>query len=496
MNKPKSKNIEIPLDESGFVSEETLRMLVESCPIGMLMTDERGSIIYVNQHIENMLGYDRLEIIGQMVEKLVPARFSKEHRVLREKYSTSPEPKMMGSGRDLYAQHKDGTEVPVEIGLNPVRTKRGVVIISTIIDITKRKNTERLLRDREERLYEIMDNTTDAIIVFDERGALETCNREANKLIMDCGSLKDIWQIITPETKEGFSNKLEKAKKGARITDFETEIICKRGQRISVSLSLVFTGGGGGKYILTIRDISESLMMRQKIIELEKAQIIGKMSEGFAHHMGTPLASMLLRVQMLKEDVIDMPDCSVIGKKLDSVERQILYGQKVIQRLLKFVGKPVSEKKRENVSELLQESVEIIRPILKKNKITVNLDAEKGLHVMADSNLMHLVFSDTLINAVDAMPKGGVINVSTEQVGPHAEVKIVDRGIGISEETIPYVFEPFYTTKPAGQGTGLGLSVAKRVIQEHGGEISLTSVVDRGTTVTIKLPVSSLEVSN
>ncbi len=482
--------------ESGYVSEDILRMIVESAPNGMLMTDQKGNILYINPQMEKMFGYDRTELLGQPVEKLVPERFSKSHATYHKNYIKDPEAKMMGRGRDLFARHKDGTEIPVEIGLNPLMTERGIVVIGTVIDITERKRTEELLVEREERLHEIMDNTADAIIVFDNEGTIETCNKRANKLLCAGGrEIREIWDIITPENRDGFSKTLGRAREGDKITDIETEIIGSGGKRISVSASLVYTSSDHGKFIITIRDISERLLIRQRIIDLEKSQIIGKMSEGFAHHMGTPLASMLLRVQMLKEDVPDIPDCENVGKKLDSIEKQILYGQKVIQRLLKFVSKPGSEKRPESLSELLSESVEIIRPLLKKNKISVELNTPEDLSVLADSNLMHLVFSDTLMNAVDAMPGGGVISVTAFSGSDNdtAEVKISDKGHGIAQETIPHVFEPFYTTKPAGKGTGLGLSVAKRIIIDHGGEISISSKVDSGTTVLIKLPILNAE---
>jgi|GEM_PF-1582135 len=482
--------------EIGYVSEDMLRMIVESAPNGMLMTDEKGKILYLNPQIEKMFGYSKSELLGQHVEELVPQRYSESHATYRKKYIAEPEARVMGNGRDLFAQHKDGTEIPVEIGLNPVKTEQGVIVIGTVIDITERKRTEKLLIEREERLHEIMDNTTDAIVVFDNEGVVETCNRRTNALLSSGNEeLRDIRDIITPENRDGFSEILKRAKGGDKITDIETEIIGKGGKRISVSASLVYTNSEVGKFIITIRDISERLMIRQKIIDLEKSQIIGKMSEGFAHHMGTPLASMLLRVQMLKEDVPDIPGCEDVSKKLDSIERQILYGQKVIQRLLKFVSKPGSEKRPESLSELLNESVEIIRPLLKKNRIAVELNTPEDLRVLADSNLMQLVFSDTLMNAVDAMPGGGIISITAfgEDGTETAEVKISDMGHGIAQETIPHVFEPFYTTKPAGKGTGLGLSVAKRVINDHGGEISISSKVDSGTTVLIKLPILNAE---
>ena len=484
------------IEDGGLVSEDMLRMIVESAPNGMLMTDEKGKIVYLNPQIERMFGYPREELLGQYVEKLVPKRYSEGHVRYRGVYTSKPEAKMMGRGRDLYALRKDGTEVPVEIGLNPVRTVRGIVVIGTVIDITERKSAEHLLIEREERLNEILDNTTDAIVVFDHNGVVETHNKEASRLLGTTDTeIGDIWKIIPPENREGFSEKLRKAGDGVKITDFETEIIGRGDNRVSVSVSLVYTNRESGKFIITIRDISERLMLRHKIIDIEKSQIIGKMSEGFAHHMGTPLASMLLRVQMLKEDVPDIKEYEGVSEKLDSIEKQILYGQKVIQRLLKFVSRPGSEKRKESLSELLNESVEIIRPLLKKNNITVEVNTEECLNVLADSNLMHLVFSDTLMNAVDSMPEGGVISVSAyrDKGSRNAEIMITDTGCGITEETIPHVFEPFYTTKPAGKGTGLGLSVAKRVIRDHGGEISISSKEGSGTSVLVKLPILSAE---
>jgi PAS domain S-box-containing protein len=342
-----------------------------------------------------------------------------------------------------------------------------------------------------------MDNTSDAIIVFDNKGVVETLNREAQQLF--CGNSKEkidqIWEIITPENKENFFEKLKKVSEGKRITDYETERIGKDGKRISVSISLVYMNQGNGRFIETIRDISERLVMRNKIIELEKAQIIGKMAEGFAHHMGTPLASMLLRVQMLKDDILDLPEYEDVGEKLNSIERQILYGQKVIQRLLKFVGRPGNEKSPENISNLLEESIEIIRPLIKKKGIVLETDIDDALKILADTNLIHLVFSDTMMNAIDAMPEGGVLSIISfkDETTQSVNVKMKDTGVGISKETIPFVFEPFFTTKPAGKGTGLGLSVAKSIVHEHGGDINIKSKQGSGTIVSISFPILNEE---
>jgi PAS domain S-box-containing protein len=481
-------------EESGLFGNN-YSFIVESVPSGIVMTDGTGKIIFVNSLVNTMLGYDNGELLGKSIEILIPERYRRAHSGFRDTFMMSPAARPMGKGRDLFARRKDGSEFPVEIGLNPVKTKNGFVVLSTLVDITERKLAERLLREGEERLRGIMENTSDAVLLFDGDGRIESVNRAGLLLFTgsENGEIGNIWEIITPEHRESFTAKLRNAKEGVSVADFETEMIKKDGRRVPVSISLVYMSQGGGRYIETVRDISARIAMRKKIIELEKSQIVGRMAEGFAHHMGTPLASMLLRVQMLKEDISVIPECKTFLEKLDSIERQILYGQKVIQRLLKFVGNPISEKSPEDAASILTESVDLIRPLLKKKIINVLVETEDNLTILTDTNLLHLVFTDTIMNAVDAMPGGGslTLTASGDKVPGFAIITINDTGEGIPKEIIPYVFEPFFTTKPAGMGTGLGLSVAKRIISDHGGEISIKSKEGEGTTVTIKLPIFS-----
>jgi PAS domain S-box-containing protein len=339
-----------------------------------------------------------------------------------------------------------------------------------------------------------MDNTTDAILVYDEHGRIITVNKQGERLFSGKGEkdLKTIWDIIPPEYKTSFSNKLKSVKEGSKLLDYDMEKILASGETIPVSMGLVYVAdGGGSRFIETIRDIRERVALRNKLIELEKAQLIGRMAEGVAHHMGTPLASMLLRVQMLKEDILRVPEHEDLMEKLVSVERQIFYGQKVMQRLLRFAAKPEKEGLPDNISSLLEEAAEMIKPLLKRQGIKLECSLDENLTVLADANLLGLVFTDIMMNAVDAMPGGGKLSISVSKKIPEEQVEVVvsDTGTGISEDIIPFVFEPFFSTKPAGKGTGLGLSVAKRIIQDHGGEISLESTVGLGTIVWIRLPI-------
>ncbi len=339
---------------------------------------------------------------------------------------------------------------------------------------------------------DIIENSSDAILAYDDLGTIVAYNREAER---SYGKNKKIWEIVPSENIIKFKRLLEQVKDGKPIVDFETERLNKNGERVPVSINLTYTKDH--RFLESIRDIRDRILLRNKIIEMEKTQLLGNMAEGVAHHMGTPLASMLLRVQMLKEDLPKFPDtveCVGCLTSIEAIEKQIFYGQKVIQRLLKFVRKSDKEKRARKIYPMLEESIELIRPLTSKQGIKVDLRLEeqlKQIEAFAEEELLELVFSDIMMNSIDAMPQGGKIyvEVSLPNHNDQIEIKITDEGMGIPKDILPYVFQPFFTTKPGGKGTGLGLAVAKRIIEDHGGKIGVESEEGKGTQVTIDLPL-------
>ena len=144
-------------------SEEQFRTVVESAPNGILLVDGGGRIVLGNGQIERQFGYCREELIGHPVEMLVPGRFRKEHAGLREAYHGVPEVRAMGLGRDLYGLRKDGSEFPIEIGLSPIETISGTMVLAAIVDTTKRKRAEQALQESEERYAMAVRGTQDGI---------------------------------------------------------------------------------------------------------------------------------------------------------------------------------------------------------------------------------------------------------------------------------------------------------------------------------------------
>lgn len=154
MNAPRKPGAHAPV-----LSNDLFRLAIEAAPTGMVMVDQHGTIVLVNAHLERLFGYSRDELIGHPVEMLVPERFREHHPTVRDGFYDQPHARAMGSNRDLYGRRKDGTEVPVEIRLNPVITPDGVFVLSSIVDITERKRAaaqlEASLREKETLLKEV-----------------------------------------------------------------------------------------------------------------------------------------------------------------------------------------------------------------------------------------------------------------------------------------------------------------------------------------------------
>lgn len=129
-----------------------LTAIIESAPTAMIMVDDRGCMVLANRAAELLFGYEREELLGQPIEVLVPRRFGAQHPARRADFFAAPTPRPMGAGRDLFGLRKDGSEVPVEIGLNPIRTEEGLFVLSAIVDITERKQLEAALRQANEQL--------------------------------------------------------------------------------------------------------------------------------------------------------------------------------------------------------------------------------------------------------------------------------------------------------------------------------------------------------
>ncbi|WP_317932808.1 PAS domain S-box protein [Halioxenophilus sp. WMMB6] len=181
-------------------AHDMMRLAVEAAPNGMIMTDADGLIILVNNFAERLFGYSREELVGKEISWLVPQRFRENHKKLRKDYYDNPISRAMGKGRDLYAVHKDGREIPVEIGINPINTPNGTMILASVVDIAERKQQEeellKAIKEKEVLLSEIHHRVKNNLQIIDsllgmQLDTLES-EREVNAIIESKNRVKSM----------------------------------------------------------------------------------------------------------------------------------------------------------------------------------------------------------------------------------------------------------------------------------------------------------------
>lgn len=285
---------------------------------------------------------------------------------------------------------------------------------------------------------------------------------------------------------------LDRVASGQPVLDVETERCDRGGGRFDVQMTLLPFRDLSGRdlFLEATSDIRERVRLRQAMLEIEKLASMGQMAAGTAHHLNTPLATMLLRVQMMRDTV--PPGAS--DRDLAQLESGIAFCQNFVRRLLDFSRRPAGQKQPQQVSRLLESVATFLAPSFAARRARVALEVAEadGAEVLADRTLLEALFSILLANSVDAIaPEGRIVIRCGRPRDGRIELAIEDDGCGIDPAHLERAFEPFFTTKEPGKGTGLGLAIARNILLELGGSIRLKSVPGKGTIATVELPLVS-----
>ncbi|GEM_PF-809021 len=218
---------------------------------------------------------------------------------------------------------------------------------------------------------------------------------------------------------------------------------------------------------------------------VEGLAAMGRVTGTIAHELGTPLNSVLGYTELLAQE----PLSDVARRRLDVVAAQVRRIVGIIDRHLSRARNSLRKHYRVDLNRTVRETLELFKPIFEQHGIAVAVELARGLPpVRGDDASLQRVLINLLDNALDALPDGGGVTVTTRADAAAAVVEIADDGTGISPEMLSKVFDPFVSTKPPGKGTGLGLAVSHEIIRSHGGSINIASEPGRGTTVAIVLP--------
>ncbi len=238
--------------------------------------------------------------------------------------------------------------------------------------------------------------------------------------------------------------------------------------------------------IIVFEDITEKIHLQQQLMTSEKLASIGLLSAGVAHEINTPLTGISSYIQMLQKKLSDTHYTQILEK----IEVQTERVSKIIKNLLNFARNPADTAfHRVNIIDGLHEIISLIDYKLKAMNITLELDLQPVKLIWGQSERLQQVFINIILNAIDAMPRGGTLKIETAETQNEVMIKIADTGTGIKKQHLPHIFDPFFTTKGIGKGTGLGLSISYAIIKEHEGRITVESEVGKGSSFAIFIPV-------
>jgi PAS domain S-box-containing protein len=473
--------------------EEQFRLVVESSPSGMLMVNENGTILLVNRKIEQLFGYERTELMGQSVEMLVPQRMRSHHAGDRKKFFSHFESRAMGEGRDLYGVRKDGEEFPLEIGLNPIHTPDGMRVLASVVDISERKRAEQALKKERDFIDAVLETAGALVVVLDREGRILRFNRACEQTtgysseeVMD----RYVWDLfMIPDEADGVKAVFKRLRGGEPRNEYENYWKVKDGvlKRISWSNTVLTDSHGAVEYIVAAGlDITDFKQIQEQLRKTEQVAELGTLASGMAHEIGTPMNVILGRAEYLLQRTAD----EGMKKGLTTIVTQVERITKVMNQLLAFARRRPAEHCPVDLGEIVGDSLEMFQERIAHSRITVEQAIETNMPpVYADRDQLMQVLINLVMNSLHAMPDGGRLRLSLAREKSHVVLGVSDTGHGMPEEIRSKVFEPFFTTKDFGKGTGLGLTVVKGIIEEHGGTIAVESAVDKGTTFWIRLPL-------
>lgn len=297
-------------------SDERFRTVVEAAPNAMVMISADGRIEMVNVQAERLFGYPRSEMLGRPIEILLPDRLQGGHSALRRSFFDEPEARLMGAGRDLFARRKDGREFPVEIGLNPIETDQGVMVLSAIVDITER---HQMMADAR-YLASIVESSNDAIIGKDLDGRIRSWNRAAEDILgyrAEDVIGRNIALLFPAERLAEEAAIVDKIKRGERVEHLETERLHKDGGRIPVSLTVSPIRDARGVVIgasKILRDISER-RDAQRALALSEAEFRASF-EGAAvgNLLAEPASRRILRANHALARLLGYQPEDIVGR--------------------------------------------------------------------------------------------------------------------------------------------------------------------------------------
>lgn len=489
--------------------DESLQRMLDLAQDAKILVDASGTIVSTNAQTENMFGYARRQLIGQPVEILVPDRFKAHHPRDRDGYFANPVVRPMGAGRDLNGRRSDGSEFPVEIGLSPIDTADGPVVLASIVDITERKRAE-------ERFRLAVESAPNAMVMVNRDGAIVLVNLQTERLFGYTRDellgvsvdilVPDRFREQHPANRSAFFLKPTVRSMGAGRDLFGRR---KDGTEFPVEIGLNPIQTETEMLVLSaIVDITERKHAEEQVrrhladlAHVARLSTVGQMFSELAHEINQPLAAAANYARACvtfartsgatKEQMVDW-----MQKTVDQTTRAI----DIVKRLGSFVKKDGGLRSRISINRTIEQVVSSSVPAINTPSrdgvlIQLELKLDRTIpEIYADGVQLEQVLLNLVRNAIEAMQEAAIrpprLVIQTTQDAHKLTVAVTDNGPGISPENLRRLFDPYFTTKATGMG--LGLSISRSIVEDHQGNVEVASSPD-GTTFRFTLPRASLE---
>jgi len=495
------KKIEEQLRES----EERYKAPFEEALDAIFIADaETGVLVDCNRAATVLVGREKSELVGKHQRILHPpeeirgefSRTFKQH--LKEKEGQVLETRVITKKGEI-------KEVAIKANLFELRGRK--MIQGIFRDITEQKRAEEALKESEEKYRVLVESSPNLVAIYQD-GALKYVNKAMCERLgwtfeeMTSPSFNPIEKTVSQKFQALVKESIAKMLGGASLPPFEINLKTRDGLELPVmvkAFGIVYNGKPADEIILI--DITERKRMEEeleryakhleelveertkKLREAERWAAIGETAAMVGHDLRNPLTSIAGAAYLLKTTLGSKMDDKT-RESLELIEKNVRDSDKIVKDLLEYSGEIQLELTVTNPKSLAEEALSIfnipenVRVIdLSKNEPGITVDVEK----------MQRVFVNLIKNAVEAMPEGGTLSISSRKTNGDVEVSFADTGIGMTKEDVEKAFGPFFTTKA--KGLGLGLAISKRIVEKHGGSILVESTPGKGSTFTVRLPI-------
>ncbi len=481
-------------------SEVRFRQIAENVEDAFWIIDVATQrIIYLNPACARLRGVPGVEIDQDPLTHLAAV-----HPQDRERVRRAGERDPAGFNEEYRVIQPDGSVRWHWTRLFPIHDADGKLyrLGGIARDITARKEAEELIREQ----AALLDCAQEAIIVQNLKGTILYWNKSAER-IYGCGADEAVGHLFAPhaigESEAHDAARQAVIEKGAWVGELTERTPDGREIIVEAHWTVVRDGDDVPKSILCINtDITERKRLETQFLRAQRMESIGTLAGGIAHDLNNVLSPIMLSIDLLK---IHHPEPATL-EILDTIETSARHGADMVKQVLSFARGVEGQRLLVQPKYLLKDIQKISTDAFPKNIQLKTSSAADLWNLLGDPTQLHQVLLNLCVNARDAMPQGGTLNISAENVyldknyaamnieaqpGPHVVIQVQDTGTGMAPAILEKIFDPFFTTKELGKGTGLGLSSSLAIVKSHGGFIRVNSEPGKGTTFKVYLPAQT-----